>query len=219
MKPFLASIALGLLVFFISHQLLQDEPSEGARVLSSEESSKIEAEKNEPVVDNIETTNIEPHINNQPAQGVVPASLEIPSINVSASITPEGLTNSGGMEVPDNDVDVGWFEPGTKPGNKGNAVLAGHVDSYQGPAVFFELDELKAGDEVILTGTDGSVLTFTVREVIAYPRNEAPIETIFGSSDSRSLNLITCTGLFDSEAQTHQDRLVVYTELTDHKGA
>ncbi|MFG6149669.1 class F sortase [Halobacillus sp. B23F22_1] len=93
-----------------------------------------------------------------------------------------------------------------------------HVDSYKGPAVFFDLDQLQTGDEVLIYG-QGSILTFEVKEVVAYPTKKAPINQIFGSSDSPSLNLITCTGLYNREAETHQERLVVYTELVAQKDA
>ncbi|GGF23286.1 hypothetical protein GCM10010954_22590 [Halobacillus andaensis] len=217
MKQLIGSLTLGLLVFFISFQFMHEEPSEGTRVLSTSESSQTKAE-DEPGQDTIETTSISQTERKPPYNGITPSKIEIPSIQVSAPITKEGLTENGGMEVPDNDKDVGWFEPGTKPGDKGNAVLAGHVDSYKGPAVFFDLDQLKAGDEILIHGED-STLTFEVKEVVAYPTDEAPINQIFGSSDAPSLNLITCTGLYDREAETHQERLVVYTEVVDQKDA
>ena len=40
------------------------------------------------------------------------------------------------MGVPKGFDTVGWFGEGTKPGAPGNAVMAGHVDSKTGPAVF-----------------------------------------------------------------------------------
>ncbi|MEV5029054.1 class F sortase [Paenibacillus sp. LPE1-1-1.1] len=46
-----------------------------------------------------------------------------------------------------------------------------------------------------------------------YHREEAPLEDIFGFSYQSHLNLITCTGEFNDEAKTHEERLVIYTEL------
>ncbi|WP_256464144.1 class F sortase [Halobacillus amylolyticus] len=123
------------------------------------------------------------------------------------------MLDNGQMGVPKDDKTVGWFEPGTKPGNTGNAVLAGHVDSYKGPAVFFYLKDLQKGDEIIVTNEEGKELTYVVQKLESYPADEAPIKEIFGKTDKKRLNLITCTGVFDHERGTHLDRLVVYSEL------
>ncbi len=146
-------------------------------------------------------------------KGLVPTKIEIPAIEVDAPIAAQGLNESGEMTVPDNGEEVGWFEPGSMPGNPGNAILAGHVDDYTGPAVFFRLKELKPGDEVIVTGEMGETLTFIVQEVVAYPKNEAPLRQIFGPSNENNLNLLTCTGVYDRSIKDHEERLVVYTKL------
>ncbi|MFD1020619.1 class F sortase [Thalassobacillus hwangdonensis] len=146
---------------------------------------------------------------------IIPTRVVIPSIGVDAPITANGFTPDGGMEVPDNDTDVGWFEPGTKPGNSGNAILAGHVDSYKGPAVFFDLKELEAGAEIHLYGDDEEKLTFVVQRIVSYPTEEAPLREIFGPSNEVGLNLLTCTGLYDQESEDHLERLVVYTKLAE----
>ncbi|QST00529.1 class F sortase [Pontibacillus sp. ALD_SL1] len=145
--------------------------------------------------------------------GISPTRVRIPAINVDAPIVQKGLNEEREMEVPDNGEDVGWFEPGTMPGNSGNAILAGHVDDRTGPAVFFDLKDLEQGDLIYLTGKDGKELTFEVNKVIAYPKDNAPLHKIFGPSNQRNLNLLTCTGTFDHSIQDHEERLVVYTSL------
>ncbi|WP_139991297.1 class F sortase [Paenibacillus paridis] len=145
--------------------------------------------------------------------GIVPVSISIPAIGVDAAIEEVGTMKNGQMGVPQNIDGVGWFEPGTKPGERGNAVMAGHVDSLTGPAVFYKLDRLKAGDEVVLKDKDGVTRAFIVTGTASYPRKDAPLENIFGFSYQRHLNLITCTGEFNKEAKTHEERLVVFTEL------
>ncbi|MFC4775804.1 class F sortase [Paenibacillus sp. GCM10023252] len=145
--------------------------------------------------------------------GIVPAVLEIPAIGVKADVEQVGTAASGEMGVPASMDGVGWFEPGTKPGDRGNAVIAGHVDSKTGPAVFYKLDQLEKGDEVIVEDVHGKRLTFIVQQIESYPREAAPMEDIFGFSYQSQLNLITCTGEFNREAKTHDERLVVYTEL------
>lgn len=150
-----------------------------------------------------------------PNYGLIPQTVEIPSIDVNAEIENVGILDNGQMGVPSNEDDVAWFEPGTMPGDKGNAVLAGHVDSYTGPAVFWDLGELEEGDEIIITDEAGETLVFQVRKSVSYGRNDAPIDEIFGETDEHRLNLITCSGTFNRDEGTHDERLVVYTELVD----
>lgn len=153
------------------------------------------------------------------SQGVIPVTVEIPAIDVKADVTEVGLEDSGAMEVPEDGDLVGWFNRGVKPGATGNAVLAGHVDDRSGPAIFFDLKDLKIGDEIIITDEDGTVLTFQVKDREVYPYDDAPISKVFGPSSSRNLNLITCTGEFDRDQGTHRERLVLFTELVEEEQA
>ncbi|WP_082232708.1 class F sortase [Halobacillus massiliensis] len=150
---------------------------------------------------------------NKEEGGLTPSQVKIPAIDVDAPIEKVGILENGQMGVPEGTETVGWFEPGTKPGQTGNAVLAGHVDSKKGPAVFFYLDQLAQGDEIIVTDEEGTELIYTVQRLESYPANDAPIDEIFGRTDKKNLNLITCTGTFNRQKGTHEERLVVYTEL------
>ncbi|WP_337134541.1 class F sortase [Priestia megaterium] len=150
---------------------------------------------------------------NKEFKGILPAKVSIPAIHVETSIEQVGLLDSGEMAAPSTENGVAWFEPGAKPGVKGNAVLAGHVDSKTGPAVFYNLKNLKKDDEITIRDAQGTTLTFVVKRTKSYPRDKAPLNEIFGYSNKRNLNLITCTGTFDRAKGTHQERLVVYTEL------
>ncbi|WP_237665495.1 class F sortase [Sutcliffiella horikoshii] len=150
-----------------------------------------------------------------PVTDITPTRLTIPAISVDAEVKPYGLNeDTGAMAVPEDGETVAWFEPGTKPGARGNAVLAAHVDDYTGPAIFFDLKELEVGDEIHVE--DGEeTLTFVVTRKEAYPYDAAPIRSIFGPTSNRQLNLITCTGLYDRKTNNHQERLVIYSELKE----
>ncbi|MEL3974348.1 class F sortase [Rossellomorea oryzaecorticis] len=148
--------------------------------------------------------------------GINPSVLSIPALDLEAPVKEFGLDDEGNMELPKNGEDVAWFELGSKPGEGGNAVLAGHVDDEKAPAVFFQLKELEIGDEIYLSGKNGERLTFVVREKVAYQKDDAPLRKIFGPTDKRMLNLITCTGYFDKDIRNYVERLVVYTELTEN---
>ncbi len=148
-------------------------------------------------------------------EGMVPVSLSIPSLSIEAPIISVGLLEDGSMEVPESTDEVGWYRHGAKIGEKGNAVLAGHVDSYKGPAIFFELKNIEIGAVINVIGENGEEKEFKVTKKETYKSNEAPIEEIFGESDSANLNLITCTGTFDYDSRHYLDRLVVYAELIE----
>lgn len=147
-----------------------------------------------------------------------PVSLEIPKLALTAPIEAKGLLDTGQMAVPDNRDTVGWFSPGAVPGQQGNAVMVGHVDDKTGPAVFFYLNRLTTGDFIHVKDRNGTRLTFMVTKKEAYDRQHAPLSIIFGPTNAKQLNLITCTGSFNREQGTHEKRLVVYTTLLEPIG-
>ncbi|MFZ3580326.1 class F sortase [Virgibacillus sp. DJP39] len=149
----------------------------------------------------------------EPLNGVVPSSIQIKNISVEANVEHVGLQKNGKMDVPKNYRSAGWYESGPKPGDQGSAVVAGHVNDPEGKGIFWNLDELEAGDEVQITGKNGETLVFEVVDKKAYNLGEAPIDQIFGYTPRRMLNLITCTGDYIEDLGTYGQRLVVYTEL------
>lgn len=141
--------------------------------------------------------------------GIEPTNLSITSINLEASISAVGLLESGVMEVPKDVREVGWFEPGAKPGQSGNVVLAGHVDNYLGPGIFSNLNQVSIDDKIIVSDGENHV-TYKVINVNVYPYDDdGPIEEIFGFTSQKRLHLITCTGTYNPFKRTHEERLVV----------
>ncbi len=145
-----------------------------------------------------------------------PVRLRIPSINVDAPVEHVGKTPSGAMDVPANVWHVAWYEPGTVPGNAGNAVLSGHLDDYRGePTVFAYLYRLQPGDRAVITDENGAVREFEVTKVASYGWDDAPLLEVFGPENEADLNLITCGGTWNEAAQNYSERLVVYTRLVE----
>ncbi len=145
--------------------------------------------------------------------GVEPVRLEIPAIGVDAAVVDLAI-GPGDPEVPDAWEDAGWYTTTRNPGEIGPAVIAGHIDSKSGPAVFYRLDELEPGDEVIVHGEDDE-RTFVVRDSGQYPKEDLPDE-VFGYGDRvPELRLITCGGSFDSSVGHYVDNLVVYASAQD----
>jgi len=142
-----------------------------------------------------------------------PVRILIPSIGVNALIEPVALTATAAMDTPKNPLDAGWYDLGPRPGETGSAVVDGHVDWYNGGgAVFANLDKLKAGDKIMVSDANGSVVTFSVRESLRFDPS-ADATAVFISNDGSShLNLITCDGVWDKQAKQYSKRLVVFAD-------
>lgn len=146
-------------------------------------------------------------------QGLEPKEILIPVIHVDAKVGEVGLLKNGQLGVPPDNASTAWYKDGPAPGEKGNAIIDGHVDSYKGPAVFFNLKNLSKGDRITVIQKNGQKLTFEVYKKVSYPMNSAPLDQIFGYAAEKNLNLITCTGYFNHKEDTHIDRLVVFCRL------
>lgn len=141
-----------------------------------------------------------------------PKRLKIPVINVNAVIQEVGVNSLGEMDVPSNTIDVGWFSPGPKPGERGSAVIAGHVNGKNGEAgVFEKLSLLKEGDKVYVEDINGKSIVFIVKKSHTYQPGYA--DEVFSSNDFPHLNLITCDGIWDENKKSFSKRLVVFTDI------
>ncbi|MCZ7435753.1 class F sortase [Micromonospora sp. WMMC241] len=146
-----------------------------------------------------------------------PTTIAIPRIGVRAEIMTLGTNPDGTVQVPplDQAMKAGWYSPGASPGEVGNAVVVGHVDSAKlGPAVFFNLGALVRGDTITVSRQDGSTATFTVDEVRSYPKTAFPAEQVYGPSGVPGLRVVTCGGVFDRSAGSYLNNIVVYAHMT-----
>jgi sortase (surface protein transpeptidase) len=144
-----------------------------------------------------------------PRRSSPPVRVEIPSIGVSSRLVRLGLNGDGTMEVPRDYALAGWFSGGPMPGEDGPAVIAGHVDSKTGPAVFYRLGQLRRGDTVRVQRADGVWLAFEVTGSARYAKAEFPTEAVFGPVPGQVLRLITCGGEFDRSRGSYLDNVVV----------
>jgi sortase (surface protein transpeptidase) len=135
--------------------------------------------------------------------------VEIPTITTRADLVPLGLNPDGSMEVPDFGL-AGYYAEGPTPGDPGPAVIAAHVDSYQGPDVFFELRSLRPGDEILVHHADSSTSTFIVESTEQTPKDELPGDRIWNDTDEPVLRLVTCGGSFDRSTGHYRDNVIVY---------
>lgn len=117
------------------------------------------------------------------------------------------------MEVPPGAYPVGWYDRSPTPGQRGPAVLAGHVDWGGKRGAFYGLRELRAGDAVVIDRADGSVATFRVDRVEEHPKDDFPTEEVYGDIDHAGLRLITCGGSFDTGSGNYRDNVIVFASL------
>jgi len=144
-----------------------------------------------------------------------PVSLVIPAIGVSTSLVRLGLTRTGALQVPPTTAVAGWYTGSPRPGAIGSAVIAGHIDSYRGPGVFYRLSKLQRGDRVYVRRADGTLAVFKVTEVQMYPKDDFPTVTVYGATPTPQLRLITCGGTFDYSTGSYLSNTVVYaTQVT-----
>ena len=139
-----------------------------------------------------------------------PTAMAIPAIGVSSELLHLGLTPDGAAEVPEDFALAGWFREGGRPGGRGPTVLLGHVDSQDGPAVFFRLRDLNPGDVVEVTTGDGQVARYAVERTEQVPKDEFPTFAVFGATAQDVLRLVTCAGEFDRGARSYVDNFVVH---------
>jgi LPXTG-site transpeptidase (sortase) family protein len=139
-----------------------------------------------------------------------PVSITIPSIGVKASMIHLGLTKTGALQVPGSTTVAGWYTGSPRPGATGSAVIAGHIDSYKGPGVFYRLSALKLGDKVYVRRADGTLAEFKVTVVKSYAKDKFPTEDVYGAVPDPELRLITCGGTFDSTTGHYLSNTVAY---------
>lgn len=152
----------------------------------------------------------------QPIEVAAPIRLRIPSVGIDTAFSEAlGVNPDQTVEVPDSYETVGWYEHGPRPGELGPAVVLGHVDSYEGPAVFFRLGQTDVGDMVEIERSDGSVAVFEITELVQREQSNFPTEAVYGDIDHAGLRLITCSGTYDRGKQVYSHNLIVFAELIE----
>ncbi len=143
-----------------------------------------------------------------------PVRLTIAAINLDAAVEAVGLTPDGAMITPANPDDAAWYQLGPRPGEPGNAVIIGHVDSLTRGAVFWDLRTLTPGNMIAVVGDNGVTYQFVVRNAERYPLGSAPLAKIFGTTDGTRLTLVTCDAetAFDRASGEYGGHLIVYAE-------
>jgi hypothetical protein len=158
-------------------------------------------------------------------QRSLPVSIQIPAIGVKSRLLHLGVNSDGEIQVPpltSTPGEAAWYKYSATPGQAGVSVIEGHVDTYEGPAIFFRLGALRPGDVVDVTLADGVTAVFRVSGVRAYLKSKFPAKIIYGATSYAALRLITCGGAFDFATGHYLSSTVVFATLASvrrHGGA
>lgn len=145
-----------------------------------------------------------------------PLHLRIPSIGVDALFEePLGVDSAYEIEVPESYDTVGWYKHGPTPGEVGPAVILGHVDSFEGPAVLYSLGQVKVGEIIEVDRKDGSTAVFEVESLERHAQSGFPTAKVYSDLDYPGLRLITCSGIYDQGIQRYSHNLIVFARLVE----
>ncbi|MFF4011967.1 class F sortase [Streptomyces sp. NPDC001717] len=142
--------------------------------------------------------------------------IRIPTINVDAPVMTVGLDAEGWIDAPppqDRNL-AGWYLNGISPGQRGSAVIVGHVDNAQGPAVFYGLGSVKPGNHIEVERYDGRTAVFEVYGVEVFSKDQFPGARVYGDTGHPELRVITCGGSY-SKAQGYDGNVVVFARMVE----
>lgn len=140
-----------------------------------------------------------------------PVRVEIPKINVNASLDYVGLTPQGALDAPKVPEDAGWYDKGPRPGEAGTAIIDGHFGWKNNiPAAFDNLNLLQKGDMITVIDDEGNSTNFVVSNVETYAENQAANAIFTTAGAGAHLNLITCKGTWNAAQESYSNRLVVF---------
>ncbi|MET8576533.1 class F sortase [Streptomyces sp. NPDC005012] len=147
-----------------------------------------------------------------------PVRIAVPSLELGAPVVPRPLDASGAPGTPPAEMAgaVGWWQRGPAPGAAGPALLAGHLDTASGAAVFHRLGELRPGAEIRVHRSDGRAARFTVEDVWTLDRDRFDARLAYGPRrpGRAELRLVTCAGAWDEAARAYTANVVISAYLT-----
>ncbi|MFJ3446535.1 class F sortase [Streptomyces sp. NPDC086081] len=137
-----------------------------------------------------------------------PVRITAKRIGLDAPVEAVGTAKDGSVALPPDPGRAGWYTGSATPGDRGNAILAAHLDSTSGPAAFYSLGALRHGDRITVERQDGRDAHFTVTAIHVYAKSSVPSETVYGPTAHPQLTLITCAD-WDAAAKEYRANLVI----------
>ncbi|MFF4991118.1 class F sortase [Streptosporangium saharense] len=148
--------------------------------------------------------------------GVRPGKLAIPKIGLLAPLMALGVDAKKEIQTPPLSKPklAGWYKNGPVPGQQGPSVVLGHVNTRRGAAVFSRLKEVRRGDKIKVSRSDGAIVEFTVDGVEQVSKTSFPSKRVYGNTGEATLRLITCGGVYNSKTHHYTDNIIVYATLS-----
>ncbi|MBC2179833.1 class F sortase [Listeria booriae] len=148
---------------------------------------------------------------NATALRAAPTRIIFDKTHESAEIKEVGTDADGRMYIPDGLQDVYWYKFGPSPGDKGNAIIAGHRDWGGELGLFQYLEKVKIGEKITIEYGDKTAQKFVVKSRNSYSVSDVPKDTM-NTQKGNKVTLISCTGSFDKDKDGYQSREVVILE-------
>jgi sortase (surface protein transpeptidase) len=104
---------------------------------------------------------------------------------------------------------AGWFSGGPRPGERGRAVVIGHLDRRRGPGLFARVPRLRPGAPITITDRAGDVHRFRVVGGAQVKKDRFPTGEVYGRAARPVLVLVTCGGPF-RRGHGYRDNVLVY---------
>jgi sortase A len=195
-------VTIGILILlFVAYQLW------GTGIYESRQQSELQAQFKKEVAKEkaaarraataTSTTTTLPEV--PPAIGNPVGIISIPKIGLERAIVQ-------GIGVPDLRRGPGHYPATPMPGQLGNAAIAGHRTTYGAP--FNRLDELVAGDPIIITTLHGTYHYTMTQQLIVSPKQV----DVLNPTPNATLTLTTCNPKYSAS-----QRLVVKAVLDKDK--
>jgi LPXTG-site transpeptidase (sortase) family protein len=143
----------------------------------------------------------------------LPTRLVIPAIGVDTPFLTTGQQSDGSIQMPVRYDIAAWYDQSPTPGERGPSIIVGHVDNWKGVGIFWRLKELKPGDTIAVSRTDGTTANFSVTDIKEFSKNDFPSKEVYGGINYAGIRLITCGGLFNHQTGEYSDNIVVFGKL------
>ncbi len=136
-----------------------------------------------------------------------PLRISIPSAGVNTAVKAVG-TDRGAIRVPSIGL-AGWWKGGPRPGERGRAVIIGHLDTARGPGLFAKVPALKPRTVIDVTDRGGKLHSYRVVGRAQVQKNRFPTDQVYGGGSAKVLVLITCGGPY-VQGEGYRDNVLVY---------
>jgi sortase (surface protein transpeptidase) len=150
-----------------------------------------------------------------PPTAALPVRIQIPSIDLNTQLTQLAVNSTDQPSAPPNPWVPGWYPASPAPGDVGPAIIAGHLDTYTGPAIFWRLSQVQVGDTILISRADGTTITFDVYRIQAVSQQNFPSQEVYGPTPFPELRLLTCAGTWNSAIGKYSQNLVVFGRLSN----